>query len=54
MSSEQNGSTWSLIHAAALHADKTIFHHIHTTDTMLASKLIQLLHNAKWVQTLTI
>ncbi|MNP45732.1 hypothetical protein D3C76_1396770 [compost metagenome] len=54
MSSEQDGSTWSLIHAAALHADKTVFNHVHATDTMFTAEFIQLFHDTKRIQAFTI
>ncbi|MNI47671.1 hypothetical protein D3C73_1022020 [compost metagenome] len=54
MSGEQDRSTWSFIHTTALHSDKTILNHVHASDTMFSAEFIQLFHNAKRVQALTI
>ena len=45
VSGEQDRTAWSLVHAAALHADETVLNHIDTADAMLAAELIQLLHH---------
>ena len=39
----EDGAARSLIHAAALHADQTVFHHVHDADTVSAAQLVELL-----------
>ena len=42
------------INAPAFHADEAVLNHVHASHTMLAAKLVELVHHAERIQILTV
>ena len=50
----QNAATRGLVHTATLHAHEAVLYHIHTTDAVLATDLVEGPHDLKRVKLLAV
>ena len=51
---KQNCAAWSFINTTALHPDKAVFYNINTSDTVLTSQFVKVLHDLSRIHVYTV